>query len=275
MQNNNQIKRDEILKNFGQMIRYIREMNTKEGRELYNFFDFKYPKNITELKSAISLHGLITIIPDEIYEEEFSKLIKDNKLNNPLNENPKLTLGSINNLTPMFLRNLKNFQITKDFNSPNNTVQIQKVTEIKELENFAKISEECFNDPVKLTVDFFTEVVLSNDKNYNLYLAYKDSCPVGTIILSCVENIYGIYWFGVLETHRKQGIGTELLIHAITEAKKMGLSETIVSQNTEFSKKLFNKIGFKNYEQKAPCCCFNLRKTDSVSDNSLENTRSS
>jgi GNAT superfamily N-acetyltransferase len=57
------------------------------------------------------------------------------------------------------------------------------------------------------------------------YLAYQEEKPIGGITLAMGEKSAGLWNFAILESHRKQGIGSALIQAALMEAKQRGYQD--------------------------------------------------
>lgn len=136
------------------------------------------------------------------------------------------------------------FEIPDDWMyQPSDIISIKKVQIDDELVLFDDIAAKCFDDEVGCSYGFWQKAYTKDV--CKLYLAYSHNVAVGTILLSYVNNIAGIYWLSVLPEYRNQGIATELINYLIQEAKKDGYNSVIAHNDVPSSLSLFNKIGFQ------------------------------
>lgn len=190
-------------------------------------FNFFYLAKIDDiLKSAIDEGLPFGCFPNQELENDFAKIAIDNGL----------ILGD--NVVA------HKFEIDDSWHyNLNNSIQISKVQSDKELLSFDEISGECFAHKKGLAYDFLQKIAIG-DQMCELYIGYVDGVPVGTTMISLVNNIAGIYWLGVLPNYRNKGIATELTNYIINLAKLKN-HNTLISQNFTASQSLFKKMGFK------------------------------
>lgn len=123
-----------------------------------------------------------------------------------------------------------------------NEIKIKRVDSNIRIKDADFIANEAFQSGENKFEELFSNSLNRND--IKLYVAYIDSQPVGMAMLSNINQIFGIYWLGVRSEFRKNGTATILVSHLITIAKEENAT-AIVSQNNEYSKGLFQKLGFK------------------------------
>ncbi len=135
------------------------------------------------------------------------------------------------------------FEILSDWiYEPSQNVKIARVQTDEELKWFDIIAGESNLHPKSFAHSFLREVAI-DDEICELYLAYLGDKAVGTVMVSYVDKVAGIYWLAVLPEYRNKGIATLLTNYAINCAKLKGHG-FIVAQNLTPSQSIFKKIGF-------------------------------
>lgn len=102
--------------------------------------------------------------------------------------------------------------------------------------------------PISMTKDF----VLQNIRgNWPHFVAVKDEKIIGWCDISALDRPVfahiGSLGIGVLAPYRGKGVGTALIMRALQEAKKKGLTriELTVREKNESAIALYKKLGFK------------------------------
>ncbi len=83
-----------------------------------------------------------------------------------------------------------------------------------------------------------------------LDLALKDSIPVGCSALLVHDNIAGLYCLGVLKEHRRRGIATALISHAIDYSLSQGYTLIVQTYKRDRLESLYSKSDFKHIYSK-------------------------
>ena len=121
-------------------------------------------------------------------------------------------------------------------------IVIKKVESIKELHDADNVADLSFSSGKGVFKTLLQESIHSDA--VFIFIAYKDSLPIGISVLTRNKKQFGIYWVGVIPEMQKQGVGLALVRYAINCAKELG-AEEIVSQNNIHSEKIFQKDGFQ------------------------------
>lgn len=82
--------------------------------------------------------------------------------------------------------------------------------------------------------------------DFHFYLVYHENTPIGTGVLHVTDNIAGIHAVGTLPTMRKKGIGKEMMLYILKEAKEMQL-EYVTLQASDLGKSVYLKLGFMEH----------------------------
>ena len=83
-----------------------------------------------------------------------------------------------------------------------------------------------------------------------LGLALKDGIPVGCSAILVHDNIAGLYCLGVLKEHRRRGIATALISHAIDYALSQGYTLIVQTYKRDRLESLYSKSDFKHIYSK-------------------------
>ncbi len=131
---------------------------------------------------------------------------------------------------------------------------IQRVETSSQFDDFLQITKEVYGMP---DVAFEPMARLYSAWQYNndikLYLALVDEKPVSTLL--CYENnkTMGLYNGATLESHRKQGLLTNLIIHAVKQVDSVDfvVAQLMASQN---AKGVCDQLGFETFSHFTPLC---------------------
>lgn len=93
----------------------------------------------------------------------------------------------------------------------------------------------------------FKKMGISSQKPWRHFLAYLDN-PVATCTLFNGGGITGLYWVSTIPTERKKGISTKLIWSVLKESFNED-HRIIVLQATTAGKKVYAKLGFKEYSK--------------------------
>ncbi len=83
-----------------------------------------------------------------------------------------------------------------------------------------------------------------------LGLALEDGMPVGCSALLVHDNIAGLYCLGVLKEHRRRGIATALISHAIDYTMSKGYTLIVQTYKRDRLESLYSKSGFEHIYSK-------------------------
>ena len=116
------------------------------------------------------------------------------------------------------------------------------------------LDERKYNDLIKedyVVKNHFNKML--NDKNIILLAYYLDDKIVGYILMRLNEEnlclIDGLY---VIDSYRNHGIANELLTEVLNRCKKMKIKyiDINVMEKNEIAKRIYQKLGFVEYEVK-------------------------
>jgi predicted N-acetyltransferase YhbS len=149
----------------------------------------------------------------------------------------KYGMTKLGNVTGHELTDLSSFSYI-----PSEKIEIKKIISDEDLAALDNISHICFKHEQGFARDFL-HAMLRND-DCEMFLAFVNGNPVGTGILSLINDEAGLYRLAVLPEYRKVGVGSELVKFRINRAKEKGY-DRVFSQNFEASKSMFRKLGFR------------------------------
>jgi GNAT superfamily N-acetyltransferase len=120
------------------------------------------------------------------------------------------------------------------------------VKETNDIDAFDRLVVKGFQMPSEWKEAFDKLSVAFKGKDIKHYLAYLDNRPVGTVSLFSRSKVGCILNVSTLREYRRNGIGTELTAHAISESVKAGNNlHTLQTDRGGEAEKLYQKIGFK------------------------------
>lgn len=88
--------------------------------------------------------------------------------------------------------------------------------------------------------------VLIESPRVRLYVGRIDGEPVGTSMLFLSSGVAGIYQVEVSPEHRRKGIGTDLTLAPMRDAREMGYRIAVL-QASKMGEPVYKKIGFESY----------------------------
>jgi GNAT superfamily N-acetyltransferase len=122
-------------------------------------------------------------------------------------------------------------------------LQIQKVQELKLASEFAQlINKEVFQAPF-LEAKYFQTPELDS---YHAFAGSFDGKVCSTSSIYCQDSAAGLYFIATLPALRRKGIGKQMTLHAMQEAKIHGCS-TLVLHATRAGRTLYEQMGFVEY----------------------------
>jgi GNAT superfamily N-acetyltransferase len=89
--------------------------------------------------------------------------------------------------------------------------------------------------------------VFDDEKPKIDYVGYLDGVPVATSTLICSETVAGVNIICTLPEARGKGIGTEMTLVTLREARVLGYKVAVLL-STEMGRGIYRRIGFEDYE---------------------------
>jgi GNAT superfamily N-acetyltransferase len=78
------------------------------------------------------------------------------------------------------------------------------------------------------------------------YLGYLEGVPVATSMVCLDGSVAGLWWVSTLPMARGKGIGTEMTLYPIREARQQGYRVGVLLA-TEMGYPLYKKLGYDDY----------------------------
>ena len=126
---------------------------------------------------------------------------------------------------------------------PPGQLRIVRVQSLSELESFRRLLAKIFAIP-----DYEINLVLS-DRVLEIapvrhYLGFMGTGPVATASLVLSGPVPGVWNVGTLAEYRRQGIGAELMHHALAEAEALGHTANMLLASAE-GVPLYRRLGYE------------------------------
>lgn len=138
--------------------------------------------------------------------------------------------------------------------SLNKEVSINIVKTEEQFQDFLEITKVVYGMPNE-ALPFMAHLysAYKNSNNIKLYLASINNCPAATLLSYEHENIIGLYDCATLETHRKKGLLTSLILNVIKESPHVDyfVAQLMAEKN---AKGVCDQLGFKEYSHFYPFC---------------------
>ncbi len=115
------------------------------------------------------------------------------------------------------------------------------------------VCEPCFKAfgfPKVISEDFWKESLKSDDRSF--FIAKLNNKPVGLSEVFYWGGVAGIYFVGVTEEARGQGIGTAITLAPLYEAKEKGYQWAIL-HSTQMGLNMYKRIGFETICEIGEC----------------------
>lgn len=149
-------------------------------------------------------------------------------------------------------------EIYVDFHEPDDFV-VQKVTTMKQLEDFAEVVSSVFAPPDPLVWSYYKQAgaaVLKNNSPASFYVGYKNREPVSSLILFTTGDTVGVYSVASKKEYRKQGYAGWLVMDALLDIRAAGDVHYAVLQSSAIALNIYKRLGF------ADCCTIDEYKID-------------
>ncbi len=122
--------------------------------------------------------------------------------------------------------------------------RVKGVNNRKEIDDFATVVKEAF-DKTQPEIDKMyetDETIIA--ENVISFIIYKDDQPVGAVLTIVSDEVAGIYWVGVVEEARGQGIGSFLTQISTNSGFDSG-KDLVVLQASEAGERVYTKLGYQ------------------------------
>lgn len=136
-------------------------------------------------------------------------------------------------------------KITGNQLKPGYSVEIVKSE--SQIRDFTDVISEAFSKERKVSNHMFSELETLNSDKCIAFLIYKDSVAVASALTVASKDTAGIYWIGVREANRREGLGAYIVETATNAGFERGASAVIL-QASEVGEKLYKKLGFETFK---------------------------
>ena len=102
---------------------------------------------------------------------------------------------------------------------------------------------EAFGD---VMYDIMSTIDDGHSESMMNYLGYLEGVPVATSSLYNDGSVAGLWWVSTLPIARGKGIGTEMTLYPLREARQQGYQMSVLL-STEIGHPLYKKLGYEDY----------------------------
>lgn len=141
---------------------------------------------------------------------------------------------------PVMLLNLEDYHLAF---TPQ--IQIKPATTHEMLKIYAKVANQAYDLPNEGFLKFI-EIAAENRPDIKAFIGYSiNDEPVACSMVHIGKEVAAIFWIGVLEQHRKQGIGSDMTKVCIEYIQEQDGGKHIALQSFPEGVNLYQKLGFK------------------------------
>jgi GNAT superfamily N-acetyltransferase len=128
-------------------------------------------------------------------------------------------------------------------------LRIARVDSPEGLASFARITAENWSPPDTVVEAYYRRAapgLLSAASPQRFYLAQLDGAPVAAVELTVGAGVAGVYNLSTRASHRRRGVGAELLYAALSEAGRQGAASAVL-QASASGASLYRRLGFAEF----------------------------
>jgi len=134
-----------------------------------------------------------------------------------------------------------------NFESRNNQlIRIEQVLNRDQLEHFIKVLET-YDATARSFYERLTEPLLNQQEK--LFVGYEDNVPVVIAILFVHSDTAGIFSLITEENKRRLGYGTQMMIHLMDIARKIGVRYATLSASSDSGYRIYERLEFHTFGQ--------------------------
>ena len=170
------------------------------------------------------------------------------------------------NSRPLDLKQrIKEYGLTNEFLMPGMALELESMNDnftipprftVKKVNDLGSLRD--FVDVVTTVMSLFREnpyefylfeamAIFDDEKSKIDYVGYLDGVPVATSTLMCSETVAGVNIICTLPEARGKGIGTEMTLVTLREARVLGYKVAVLL-SSEKGRGVYRRIGFEDYE---------------------------
>jgi hypothetical protein len=139
-------------------------------------------------------------------------------------------------------------KLNTDFHGPDN-LRCARVRTEESLAQWVEIVSRAMFGGGFMSLDLFRNLLTNN--NVLFYLAFLDKTAVATSLLFISSGIAGLFLISTLPKYRNLGIGKEMTLAPLLDARKIGCQIGGLFA-TQLGEIIYRKIGFEQ------CCTFDI-----------------
>ncbi|OHW63494.1 FR47-like protein [Andreesenia angusta] len=113
--------------------------------------------------------------------------------------------------------------------------------------DFAKVVSGSFEKDIELAEHMFGKIETLKSQDVSAKLIYEGEKPVASALTVLSGDMAGIYWVGVVEEKRREGLGAYIVQSATNEGFDRGAS-AVVLQASEAGEHLYKKLGYTTFK---------------------------
>ncbi len=136
-----------------------------------------------------------------------------------------------------------------------NNLSIRVIDSMEQMKIWCSIVQSELMENASLNQKVFNKLLYNKDIKF--YLGFIDNEAVSTTMSFTFGDSVGVYLIATLAAHRRKGIGKQMTVRALNDAKDSGCSKGVL-QATELGMPVYSSIGFRNNGE---IKIFNLKKT--------------
>jgi len=132
--------------------------------------------------------------------------------------------------------------------SPPAKLLIRKIESDEDLQVFMHVTKRAFevsNRDHGVFLDILRSLGVGSRSRYECYLGILDGQPVATSMLFRTGRVAGVYWIGTVPEGRGKGVGTQMTMKPLLDARKAGLGIATL-QATAMGEPVYRRVGFED-----------------------------
>ncbi|WCR58001.1 GNAT family N-acetyltransferase [Wolbachia endosymbiont of Ctenocephalides felis wCfeJ] len=136
--------------------------------------------------------------------------------------------------------------LTSFESSNNQLIRIGQVLNRDQLEHFIRVIE-IYDETARNFYEKLTEPLLNQQEK--LFIGYENDIPVVIATLFIFCDTAGIFSLITEENKRGLGYGTQMMIHLMDVARKIGIKYATLSASSDSGYRIYERLGFRTFGQ--------------------------